>query len=147
MLGTKIYDPEGIEGEVKEAEGLGFLDIETVMQARKTLKAVSAIHFTTSLAIKGYEIHLGESSGPDCERPFAIIDGRPDGASSSDGLVQGSYIHGLFSQDSFRRAFLNNLGVSVKAFSYDIKVEETLDGLADHIETYLDVDKIFSLAI
>ncbi len=146
MLGTKIYDPEGIEGEVKEAEGLGFLHVETVMQAKKTLKAVSATHLTTSLEIKGYEIHLGETSGPDCERPFATIDGRPEGASSSDGLVQGSYLHGLFSQDSFRRAFLNNLGVSVKGFSYDIKVEETLDRLANHIEKYLDVDKIFSLA-
>ncbi len=146
MLGAKIYDPEGIEGEVKEAEGLGFLHVETVMRARKTLKAVSAIHFTTSLEIRGYEIHSGETSGPDCERPFAIIDGRPDGASSSDGLVQGSYVHGLFSQDGFRRAFLNNLGVSVEGFSYDVKVEETLDRLADHIETYLDVDNIFSLA-
>ena len=146
MLGTKIYDPDGIEGEGKEAEGLGFLQIETVMRPRKTIKTVSATHFNTSLEIEGYEIHLGETSGPDCERPFAIIDGRPDGASSSDGLVQGSYIHGLFAQDSFRRAFLNNLGISVKGCSYNVKVEETLDKLAEHVELYLDVDKIFSLA-
>ena len=146
MLGTKIYDPDGIEGEVKEAEGLGFLQIETVMRPRKTIKAVSAIHFTTSLKIEGYEIHIGETSGPDCARPFAIIDGRPDGSSSSDGLVQGSYIHGLFSQDRFRRAFLNNLGISVKGCSFDVKVEETLDRLAEHVELHLDVDKIFSLA-
>ena len=55
-------------------------------------------------------------------------------------------MHGLFSQDSFRSAFLDKLGISVEGFAYDKQIEDTLDGLAEHIETYLDVDKIFSLA-
>jgi len=146
MLGTKIYDPDGLEGEAKETEGLGFLQIETIMRTKKTLNEVSAIHLGTSLQIKGYEIHLGETSGVDCQRPFAMIGGRKEGASSVDGRVQGSYVHGLFSQDSFRRAFLDKLGISVEGFAYDTQIEDTLDGLAEHIETYLDVDKIFSIA-
>jgi len=146
MLGTKIYDPDGLEGEAKETEGLGFLQIETIMRTKKTLNEVSAIHLGTSLQIKGYEIHLGETSGVDCQRPFAMIEGRKEGASSVDGRVQGSYVHGLFSQDCFRRAFLDKLGISVEGFAYDTQIEDTLDGLAEHIETYLDVDKIFSLA-
>ena len=146
MLGTKIYDPDGIEGVAKETEGLGFLQIETIMRTKKTLNEVSAIHLGTSLQIKGYEIHLGETSGVDCQRPFAMIGGRKEGASSVDGRVQGSYVHGLFSQDSFRRAFLDKLGISVEGFAYDTQIEDTLDGLAEHIETYLDVDKIFSIA-
>ena len=146
MLGTKIYDPDGIEGVAKETEGLGFLQIETIMRTKKTLNEVSAIHLGTSLQIKGYEIHLGETSGVDCQRPFAMIGGRKEGASSVDGRVQGSYVHGLFSQDSFRRAFLDKLGISVEGFAYDAQIEDTLDGLAEHIETYLDVDKIFSIA-
>ena len=146
MLGTKIYDPDGLEGEAKETEGLGFLQIETIMRTKKRLNEVSAIHLGTSLQIKGYEIHLGETSGVDCQRPFAMIGGRKEGASSVDGRVQGSYVHGLFSQDSFRRAFLDKLGISVEGFAYDTQIEDTLDGLAEHIETYLDVDKIFSLA-
>ena len=146
MLGTKIFDPDGLEGEAKETEGLGFLQIETIMRTKKTLNEVSAIHLGTSLQIKGYEIHLGETSGVDCQRPFAMIGGRKEGASSVDGRVQGSYVHGLFSQDSFRRAFLDKLGISVEGFAYDTKIEDTLDGLAEHIETYLDVDKIFSIA-
>ena len=146
MLGTKIYDPDGLEGEAKETEGLGFLQIETIMRTKKRLNEVSAIHLGTSLQIKGYEIHLGETSGVDCQRPFAMIGGRKEGASSVDGRVQGSYVHGLFSQDSFRSAFLNKLGISVEGFAYDTQIEDTLDGLAEHIETYLDVDKIFSLA-
>ena len=146
MLGTKIYDPDGLEGDAKETEGLGFLQIETIMRTKKTLNEVSAIHLGTSLQIKGYEIHLGETSGVDCQRPFAMIGGRKEGASSVDGRVQGSYVHGLFSQDSFRRAFLDKLGISVEGFAYDTQIEDTLDGLAEHIETYLDVDKIFSIA-
>ena len=146
MLGTKIYDPDGLEGEVKETEGLGLLQIETIMRTKKTLNEVGAIHLGTSLQIKGYEIHLGETSGVDCQRPFAMIGGRKEGASSVDGRVQGSYVHGLFSQDSFRCAFLDKLGISVEGFAYDKQIEDTLDGLAKHIETYLDVDKIFSLA-
>ena len=146
MLGTKIYDPDGIEGVAKETEGLGFLQIETIMRTKKTLNEVSAIHLGTSLQIKGYEIHLGETSGVDCQRPFAMIGGRKEGASSVDGRVQGSYVHGLFSQDSFRRAFLDKLGISVEGFAYDAQIEDTLDGLAEHIETYLDVGKIFSIA-
>ena len=146
MLGTKICDPDGIEGEAGENEGLGFLQIQTVMQAGKTVRVVSATHFATSLEIKGYEIHLGETSGADCERPFAVIDGRNEGACSQDGRVQGSYVHGLFSQDMFRKAFLDKLGMSVSGFSYDVQIEDTLDRLADHIETYLNVDKIFAIA-
>jgi adenosylcobyric acid synthase len=146
MLGTKICDPDGIEGAAGEIEGLGFLQIQTVMQAGKTVRVVNATHFATSLEIKGYEIHLGETSGADCERPFAVIDGRNEGACSQDGRVQGSYVHGLFSQDRFRKAFLDKLGMSVSGFSYDVQIEDTLDRLADHIETYLNVDKIFAIA-
>jgi adenosylcobyric acid synthase len=146
MLGTKICDPDGIEGAAGEIEGLGFLQIQTVMQAGKTVRVVSATHFATSLEIKGYEIHLGETSGADCARPFAVIDGRNEGACSQDGRVQGSYVHGLFSQDRFRKAFLDKLGMSVSGFSYDVQIEDTLDRLADHIETYLNVDKIFAIA-
>ena len=146
MLGTKICDPDGIEGEAGETEGLGFLQIQTVMQAGKTVRVVSATHFATSLEIKGYEIHLGETSGADCARPFALIDGRNEGACSQDGRVQGSYLHGLFSQDSFRKAFLDKLGMSVSGFSYDVQIEDTLDRLADHIETHLNVDKIFAIS-
>jgi adenosylcobyric acid synthase len=146
MLGTKICDPDGIEGAAGEIEGLGFLQIQTVMQAGKTVRVVNATHIATSLEIKGYEIHLGETSGADCERPFAVIDGRNEGACSQDGRVQGSYVHGLFSQDMFRKAFLDKLGMSVSGFSYDVQIEDTLDRLADHIETYLNVDKIFAIA-
>ena len=146
MLGKIISDPEGLEGPAGETKGLGFLDIETIMRADKTLTSVRATHCASNLEVEGYEIHLGATSGPDCARPFALIDGRPDGACAQDGTVQGSYIHGLFSQDAFRREFLRNLGVEATTTSYEAIVDATLDKLADHLERHLDIDQIIAQA-
>ncbi len=112
MLGQTIADPEGIEGPAATVEGLGLLDISTVMSADKSTRLVQGIHCATGTAIEGYEIHLGRSEGPDCARPVVTIDGRPDGASTADGRVQGTYVHGLFTGDAFRKAWLANLGIA-----------------------------------
>ena len=127
MLGRVIADPDGLEGPAGDTEGLGLLDIETIMHADKTLRSVSATHCTSGLQVDGYEIHLGQTDGPDCARPFAMIEGRPDGASSPDGRVQGSYLHGLFSADAFRQAFLTNLNgapMTFGALAYDDMVDQ-----------------------
>ena len=76
-----------------------------------------------------------------------MIDGRPDGACSADGSVQGSYIHGLFSQDAFRKQFLENLGVKAADTSFEATIEATLDKLADHLEAHLDIDAILAKAV
>ena len=86
MLGKTIADPEGIEGPAATVEGLGLLDIATVMSADKSTRLVQGVHSATGAAIEGYEIHLGRSEGRDCARPVVTIDGRPDGASKpTDG--------------------------------------------------------------
>ena len=72
---------EGIEGPAATVEGLGLLDISTVMSADKSTRLVKGTHCATGTAIEGYEIHLGRSEGADCARPMVTIDGRPDGAS------------------------------------------------------------------
>ena len=149
MLGRVIADPDGLEGPAGDTEGLGLLDIETVMHADKTLRSVSATHSPSGLQVDGYEIHLGQTDGPDCARPFAMIEGRPDGASSPDGRVQGSYLHGLFSADAFRQAFLTKLSgtpMTFGALAYDDMVDQVLDGLAEHIEQHLDVEAILACA-
>ncbi len=146
MLGRVVSDPDGIEGPAGQTSGLGLLDVETVMTPDKQLARVQAVHAETALAVDGYEIHIGRSSGADCERPFAHVDGRAEGAVSADGRVVGSYLHGLFTSDAFRQAFLARLGVRAAPGSHARLVEATLDALADHVEAHLDVAALLALA-
>lgn len=146
MLGTAIADPLGMEGAAGETRALGLLDVATEMSADKRLTRICARHAATGLDVEGYEIHIGRTFGAGCERPFAYLEGVPEGATSSDGKVMGSYLHGLFVSDSFRRAFLDRLGIAASPQSYDARVEQTLEALADHCECYIDVDGLLALA-
>ena len=145
MLGQMISDPDGIEGTLGDSAGLGLLDVVTQMTGDKRLTSVHAVHVDTELPFEGYEIHIGRTVGPDNARPFAHVDGQPEGAQSSDGRVMGSYLHGMFSNDAWRGAFLNSLGVTASG-SYSSGVEQALDDLADHVETFLDVEGILQAA-
>jgi adenosylcobyric acid synthase len=145
MLGQTIADPDGIEGPSATVDGLGLLEIATVMSADKSTRLVQGIHSATGTAIEGYEIHLGRSEGRDCARPVVTIDGRPDGASTADGRVQGTYVHGLFTGDAFRKAWLANLGIA-SSLAYTSQIESALDALADHLEAHLDIESILNIA-
>ncbi|PSJ60021.1 cobyric acid synthase [Kumtagia ephedrae] len=146
MLGRTVRDPDGIEGSLREAEGLGLLDIETVMEPEKTVRNVDARSLAFDAPLSGYEIHLGRTFGPDCARPATVIDNVPDGASSADGKVFGTYLHGLFSADLFRARFLESLGVRGGGVDYRTEVERALDEIAAELEKHLDCDAIFGLA-
>ncbi|TKD21983.1 cobyric acid synthase [Rhodobacter capsulatus] len=146
MLGRTVADPEGIEGPAGTTPGLGLLDVATVMTPDKRLTRTRATHAGTGLAVEGYEIHIGRTDGPDRARPFALIDGQPEGAISASGRVTGSYLHGLFGADDFRAAFLQGLGVQASGRSHAGGVEATLETLADHVEAHLDVTGLLRLA-
>ncbi len=146
MLGTRITDADGIEGPAGSTEGLGLLDVTTDMIADKRLTRVTARHAASGHEVEGYEIHIGRSDGPDRARPFAFVGDAPEGAISADGLVTGSYLHGMFTSDAFRQSFLQNLGVEVRPSSYSQAVDGTLDALADHLAAHLDLDGLFALA-
>lgn len=146
MLGRSVADPGGIEGEPGVTPGLGLLDVETVMHADKRLARITAVHAGSGMTVSGYEIHIGRTEGPDRARPFAHVDGLPEGARSPDGRVEGSYLHGLFAQDAFRSAWLAALGAAPGGVAYGPAVERTLDDLAAHLEAHLDVAGLLSLA-
>jgi len=146
MLGKSVTDPEGIEGRPGDTPGLELLDVTTVMSPEKSLTRIQAMHAGTKQPIDAYEIHIGRTEGNDRVRPFAFMDGAPEGAISADGRVHGSYLHGLFSSDEFRRAFLAQLGVAASNESYGARVESALDALAEHIEKHLDVEGLLALA-
>ena len=147
MLGRQINDPDGLDGPAGRTEGLGFLNVNTEMLPEKTLRKVTATHVKSKLDVSGYEIHLGKTTGEDCKQPFAYLDKEPEGACSKDGRISGSYLHGLFSSDDFRNAFLENLGISSDGvLKYEKNLDDVLDELAQHIEDQLDVDALLEVA-
>jgi adenosylcobyric acid synthase len=146
MLGRKIHDPEGLEGPAASVDGLGLLDVETTLHAHKTTTQTQAMHALSGQLISAYEIHLGKTTGPDCERLFAQTENGPEGATSLDGLVTGTYLHGCFAADGFRQTFLKSLGAPPSNLAFDHLIEKTLDDLAAHLETHLDLNKILELA-
>jgi adenosylcobyric acid synthase len=146
MLGRTIADPDGVDGSPGTVEGLGLLDVETVMEPEKTVRNISARSVPFDLPLEGYEIHLGRTTGLDTARPSAIINGIEDGAISADGKVIGTYLHGLFGADAFRGRFLESLGISGGGIDYRAEVERALDEVAAELEKHLDCDAILSLA-
>lgn len=146
MLGNSIDDPEGIEGITGKTNALGMLDVETVMTPEKRLARVTGTDIASGTEFTGYEIHIGKTDGPDCQRPFLKINGADAGASSVNSQITGCYIHGLFASDSFRAAFLETLGAPRSNTTYSAEIEDTLDALADHLEKHLDIDAMLRLA-
>ena len=147
MLGTTISDPQGIEGPAGHAPGLGLLDVETELTGDKTLTEAVGTDLDTGAPVRGYEMHVGKTSGPGLARPMIQLADGVDGAVSADGKVMGCYLHGLFASDPFRHAFLGRLRARASSgLAYEAEVERVLDDLADHLETHLDVDGLLAAA-
>jgi adenosylcobyric acid synthase len=149
ILGRTLVDPGGVEGPAGQAAGLGLLNVATVLAGDKILTPANGVETVTGLPVRGYEMHIGRTAGPDSDsRPLLRLEeGRCDGALSPDGRVAGCYLHGLFADDAFRRAFLAGLGAADNgAFNYDQAVEEALDALAVKLEEVLDIDGLLALA-
>ncbi|MCJ2011432.1 cobyric acid synthase [Methylobacterium sp. J-076] len=147
MLGHRVADPHGIEGPPRTVAGLGLLDVETVLTSDKRLACVTGTSLPDGLPFAGYEMHVGDTAGPDAARPLLrLADGRPDGAVSADGRVSGTYVHGFFADDAQRAAWLARLGARAGGVSYEDGVEAALDRLARHVEAHIDCDRLLTLA-
>ena len=148
ILGKKIFDPYNIEGEKKEENGIGLLDITTTMEKDKTLKQVNAETINDNISIIGYEIHHGKTIIN--ETPFMVrSDSEVLGCINKKGNIWGTYIHGIFDNDIFRRTVLNsirikkNLPVTKVIHKYDI--DHKIDGLADLLRKNLDIENIYKI--
>ena len=147
MLGAGIVDPDGSDGRAGQARGLGLLDVHTEMSGSKTVRPVAGNCANTDLAVTGYEIHVGRTTGGDCSRPMFNLDGRADGARSADGRIEGSYVHGVFAENEFRRAWLRRAGADARSnLDYGAAVEAALNAWADGVERAIDVDALLTCA-
>jgi adenosylcobyric acid synthase len=147
MLGMRIDDPDGVDGAAGSMPGLGLLNIATRMQGSKSVSPVSGQCAISGAEIAGYEIHMGKTDGPDQARPMAHLEGRRCGARSADGRIEGTYIHGLFSANAYRQAWLTRAGAQAdETLDYDAAVDQAIDALADGLEAAVNIDALFASA-
>jgi adenosylcobyric acid synthase len=145
MLGRTIADPDGIEGPAGTIEGLGLLDVDTVLTADKAL--VHVIGTALGARFDGYEMHMGRTTGPATMRPVGRFDdGREDGATSADGLIAGSYVHGLLADADQRRAWLARIGVEGTGPDHRASIDAALDAIAETLERHVDIDALLALS-
>lgn len=146
MLGKTIADPDGIEGMPQTVEGLGLLDVATVMTPEKHLTLNQVTYLPTGDVLTGYEIHVGRTDGPATDAAWLDVAGVRQGAQSSDGRIRGCYLHGLFAADTFRSSYLAGLGHVGQAYGFEAGVDQALDALAAHLEQHMDLERLLSLA-
>lgn len=145
LMGQWIHDPHGLDGNPGSARALGLLNVETLMQGAKQTHPVTG-HCTQSQSnLSGYEIHIGNTTGSDTNRPMTILNGKPDGAISQHYNCEGTYLHGVFNNDAFRAWWLNTLkSSSASDYRYEASIEKELDTLADRLEETMDVDSLLA---
>ena len=156
LLGRTIADPHGAEGTAGTVDGLGLLAVDTVLvSGDKRTAPIRGTHIASGQPVTGYEIHIGRTDGPDAERAWLSLtaDGAapvPEGATSADGAISGTYVHGLFADDHFRTAFLAPFRgggtETTKNLGYDATVEAAIDTWADQLAVELDLDQILTVA-
>lgn len=152
VLGKRILDPDRIESSDTELDGLGLLDATTTFARDKVTVGVSGRHPASGCPVSGYEIHMGRTSLGSGAVPWLEVRTedestlRPEGACSEDGLVLGTYVHGLFDASEFRRGFLNGLrerhGWDPLPVQPGLSLDERIDRLADFMAKHLDLAAI-----
>lgn len=156
MLGRAIIDPDAIEHS-GAADGLGLLPLSTRMNPEKTTRQMSGSLHTAELfeqqvrpiSFSGYEIHIGETIYlPDAQAFSVLADGKFEGCISGDTRIFGTYLHGIFDDDSFRHTFIT----TARAFlhlapascfgNWKQMREDSLNRLADSVRDALDIAQI-----
>jgi cobyric acid synthase CobQ/L-threonine-O-3-phosphate decarboxylase len=148
MLGQSVEDPHGIESAKKMTDGLGLMPISTVMAQQKTLVRTEGTHLPSRLRVRGYEIHHGQTEGTPLIPLVVREDGQIIGAEARKGNVWGTYLHGIFDADEFRRWFIDRLRVrrNLTAMGkvcaiYDL--EPAYERLAEVVRRCLKMDEIY----
>ncbi|MGO4110835.1 cobyric acid synthase [Paenibacillus sp. YAF4_2] len=159
MLGHRLYDPQQVESVHGEVVGLGYLPLDTTFYTEKRTERVSgtiaASHpnwpSAQGQAIEGYEIHMGQTTPLSQVHPLLSINGQSEGAISENGRIFGTYLHGIFHNDTFRRQYLNmvracnDLTPINDILSFRSRQIEAFDRLADHVRNHLDMEQVYHI--
>ncbi|MFH1904210.1 MAG: cobyric acid synthase [bacterium] len=155
MLGKEIIDPDHIETKKTNIKGIGLLDITTTIKKEKQTHQIKAYdNLFSSGVIHGYEIHMGQTRLGNTTKPIFEIFKRSgkrvnikDGTKSREGRVWGTYIHGIFDNNNFRAAFLNNIRKSKqlpeRGLNNLFDKEQEYDKLALLVRKSVDIKKIY----
>ncbi len=154
MLGHDIHDPEGTESSQKKAVGFGLLDVYTEMDTTKVVKKSFGKECLFRSSVSGYEIHMGKTWLGQNATPLVELNGHTDGAVSENGMVFGSYLHGLFDSGTFRKKFLTciaeqkqiQLNSHIDHPDYWELKEKNYERLAEHFTKYAQIDQIVRIA-
>jgi len=157
ILGHKILDPQHLEGSINQYLGLDLLPIETILKPEKITRQreVFANYPQSGLPVDGYEIHQGYTelipalSKQRKIKYFSLFNDDTLGLVNENQTIWGCYLHGIFDNGAWRRAWLNNIrqkrGLSSLPTgipNYRQQREELLDVLANFVETHLDLSPI-----
>ena len=144
MLGTRIRDPDGLEGDAGSTQGLGFFAMETTLEPHKILRNTHGRLTFNGAAVTGYEIHAGITTYHTPYQPLVHLPQGRDGAISDDELILGTYLHGIFTSTAACRTLLAWAGLDtpVEMPDYQTVCNAAIDRLADCVEQYLDTARL-----
>ncbi len=165
MMGRRLLDPDRVESNVPELAGLGIFPMETVFTKDKRTERIIghavAGFKENGMAVEGYEIHMGSTTFlQPVTHPFHIrlnrLPDEPDsyhrdGAITPNGLVWGTYIHGILHNDDFRHRWLNEVrsGKGVPQSEHELSFnglrEQSFDRLADHVRQYVNMERVYQI--
>jgi len=150
MLGQNIDDPYHIESSGESLTGLGLLDLATVLEKDKTLTRERGTHLASGLAVHGYEIHHGQSRAKETCDILRFNNGESGGVGNPSHTIWGTYLHGIFDADPFRRWFIDRLrqrrGLApLKKVQAAYDLEPAFDRLAEAVRSQIDMDAVYRL--
>ncbi|AEJ02628.1 Cobyric acid synthase [Nitrosomonas sp. Is79A3] len=152
MLGKHIHDPNGLEGDAGSAQGFAFFDMETTLEPEKLLRNTQGTFAFNNAVITGYEIHTGITTYHTHYQPSVHLTHSDDGAISEDGLILGTYLHGIFESPPACDELLiwSGLGNLNHKLDYYAIRDVQINRLADCVDQYLDtayLHRLLSLSV
>lgn len=150
MLGESVHDPFQIESNLGSAEGLSLIGVKTVLEKEKLLKQTEGTHLLSGKKVSGYEIHHGNTKESHAKSVFQNISGESLGHQGISDRVWGTYLHGVFDEDEFRRWFLDKIRLKkgmrpLGKIQAKYELETNLDRLADEVRNSVNMSEIYRI--